>query len=210
MKFLFDLFPIFLFFVIFTLGDGNREAAQSLVNQYLSDFISGGAVTAMQAPVILATAVAIVATVVQVGYLLARRKKVDAMLWASLLIISVFGGLTIYFHNDSFIKWKPTILYWVFAGAILISQLLLKKNLIRTMMEKQIALPDPIWLRVNFAWIVFFILMGCVNLYVAFNFPTATWVKFKLFGFTGLMFAFVIGQSILLSKYIKDPDEPKA
>jgi intracellular septation protein len=209
MKFLFDLFPVILFFGIFKWSEGNADAAQALASQYLSGFVSGGVVTATQAPVLLATAVAIVATIAQIGYLLLRRKKVDAMLWVSLVIICVFGGATIYFHNETFIKWKPTVLYWAFAAALLISQVLLKKNLIRTMMEKQIALPDPIWPRVGFAWIAFFIAMGCLNLYIAFNFPTATWVNFKLFGGMGLMFAFVIGQSILLSKYIKDPDEPK-
>lgn len=210
MKFLFDLFPVILFFGIFKWSEGSPEAAQSLVSHYLSGFVSGGVVTAAQAPVLLATAVAIVATVAQIGYLLLRRKKVDAMLWVSLLIITVFGGATIYFHNETFIKWKPTVLYWAFAVALMVSQLLLKKNLVRTMMEKQLALPEPIWTRVGFAWIAFFALMGCLNLYIAFNYPTATWVNFKLFGGMGLMFAFVIGQSILLSKYIKDPDEPKA
>ncbi|AIY41384.1 Intracellular septation protein IspA [Collimonas arenae] len=210
MKFLFDLFPVILFFGIFKWSEGSPDAAQSLVSHYLSGFVSGGVVTASQTPVLLATAVAIVATVAQIGYLLLRRKKVDGMLWVSFLIITVFGGLTIYFHNETFIKWKPTVLYWAFATALLISQLLLKKNLIRTIMEKQLALPDPIWLRVSFAWVAFFVFMGCLNLYIAFNFPTATWVNFKLFGGMGLMFAFVIGQSIMLSKYIKDPDEPKA
>ena len=210
MKFLFDLFPVILFFGIFKWSEGSPEAAQALVSNYLSGFVSGGVVTAAQAPVLLATAVAIVATVAQIGYLLLRRKKVDAMLWVSLLIITVFGGATIYFHNETFIKWKPTVLYWAFAVVLVVSQLLLKKNLIRTMMEKQLALPEPIWGRVGFAWIAFFAFMGCLNLYIAFNYPTATWVNFKLFGGMGLMFAFVIGQSILLSKYIKDPDEPKA
>ncbi|AMP14514.1 septation protein A [Collimonas pratensis] len=209
MKFLFDLFPVILFFGIFKWSEGSPEAAQALVSNYLSGFVSGGVVTAAQAPVLLATAVAIVATVAQIGYLLLRRKKVDAMLWVSLLIITVFGGATIYFHNETFIKWKPTVLYWAFAAALVVSQLLLKKNLVRTMMEKQLALPEPIWARVGLAWVAFFAFMGCLNLYIAFNYPTATWVNFKLFGGMGLMFVFVIGQSILLSKYIKDPDEPK-
>ncbi|AMP05459.1 septation protein A [Collimonas pratensis] len=209
MKFLFDLFPVILFFGIFKWSEGSPEAAQALVSNYLSGFVSGGVVTAAQAPVLLATAVAIVATIAQIGYLLLRRKKVDAMLWVSLLIITVFGGATIYFHNETFIKWKPTVLYWAFAAALVVSQLLLKKNLVRTMMEKQLALPEPIWARVGLAWVAFFAFMGCLNLYIAFNYPTATWVNFKLFGGMGLMFVFVIGQSILLSKYIKDPDEPK-
>ncbi|MFC5476340.1 septation protein A [Paraherbaspirillum soli] len=206
MKFLFDLFPTILFFGIFKWGEGSPDAAQALVSHYLSGIVSGGVVTAAQAPVLLATSAAIAATVAQISYLLARRKKVDKMLWISLVIISVFGGLTIYFHNDTFIKWKLTVLYWAFATALLVSQFILKKNLIRTMMEKQIALPEPIWQRVGFSWGIFFALMGLLNLYIAFNFSTATWVNFKLFGGMGLMFAFIIAQSIMLSKYIKDPE----
>ncbi|AEK62228.1 putative intracellular septation protein [Collimonas fungivorans Ter331] len=128
MKFLFDLFPVILFFGIFKWSEGHADAAQALASQYLSGFVSGGVVTVAQAPVLLATAVAIVATVAQIGYLLLRRKKVDAMLWVSLLIICVFGGATIYFHNDTFIKWKPTVLYWAFAVVLLVSQLLLKEK----------------------------------------------------------------------------------
>lgn len=206
MKFLFDLFPVILFFGIFKWGEGHTDAAQSLVSQYLSGFVSGGVISPTQAPIILATAMAIVATLLQIGYLLTRRKKVDAMLWVSLVIITVFGGATIYFHNETFIKWKPTVLYWCFATALLVSQLAMGKNLIRNMMEKQMALPEAIWAKVGLAWGAFFVFMGLLNLYVAFNFPTNTWVNFKLFGGMGLMFAFVIGQSLLLSKYIKDPE----
>ena len=205
MKFLFDLFPVILFFIVFKWGEGHAAAAQGVVQQYLSGFVSGGAQIAPdQAPILLATAVAIVATLGQIGYLLLRRKKVDGMLWMSLGIISIFGGATIYFHNDLFIKWKPTVLYWCFSVGLLVSQLFLKKNLIRTMLEKQMRLPEPVWLRLGFAWAVFFAFMGVLNLLVAFNFPTATWVNFKLFGGTGLMIAFVIGQTMFLSKYLKD------
>jgi intracellular septation protein len=205
MKFLFDLFPVILFFGMFKWGENNPDAAQALIGQYLSGFISGGAVSATQAPILLATAVAIIATLGQIGYLLARGKKVDTMLWVSLAIITLFGGATIYFHNETFIKWKPTVLYWIFAAALIAGQFAFKKNFIRVMMAKQFALPDPIWERLNLAWAGFFMAMGLVNLFVAYNFSTNAWVNFKLFGFMGLMFAFVIGQSLFLSKYMKDP-----
>ncbi|RJG06042.1 septation protein A [Noviherbaspirillum cavernae] len=205
MKFLFDIFPVILFFAMFKWGENNTDAAQSLVEQYLSGIVSGGgAGTAAQAPIMLATAVAIVATIGQIAYLLLRGKKVDTMLWVSLAIITMFGGATIYFHNETFIKWKPTVLYWVFGAALLLSQTLFGKNLIRMMMEKQISLPYVVWQRLSVAWALFFVAMGLINLYVAYNFATATWVNFKLFGFTGLMLAFVIGQSLFLSRYIKD------
>jgi intracellular septation protein len=203
MKFLFDLFPVILFFGVFKWGEGHPEAAYGLVQQYLSALVSGGAVAA-QAPIMLATAVAILATVAQIIYLLARGKKVDKMLWVSLAIITVFGGATIYFHNETFIKWKPTVLYWAFAAILFASQVVFGKNLIRLMMEKQIELPAPVWQKVNLSWAIFFFLMGLVNIYVAYNFSTAAWVNFKLFGFTGMMIVFVIAQSLLLSKHVKD------
>ena len=205
MKFLFDLFPVILFFIVFKWGESNAATAQSVAQHYLSGLVSGNAtLSADQAPILLATAVAIVATLAQIGYLLARRRRVDNMLWMSLAIIGVFGGATIYFHNDTFIKWKPTVLYWCFAAGLIGSQLIMKKNLIRSMLEKQMALPEPVWLRLNVAWAAFFAFMGALNLVVAFNFSTATWVNFKLFGGTGLMIAFVIGQTMFLSKYLKD------
>ena len=204
MKFLFDLFPVILFFAMFKWGEGHAADAQAIVTQYLSGAVSGGVVSATQAPILLATAIAIVATIGQIAYLLARSKKVDPMLWVSLVIIGFFGGATIYFHNETFIKWKPTVLYWCFGAALFISQILFKKNLIRKMMEQQIKLPDMVWDRLSLAWSSFFFVMGCINLYVAFTFPTATWVNFKLFGGMGLMFAFVIAQSMFLSKYMKD------
>ncbi|MFL6716617.1 MAG: septation protein A [Burkholderiaceae bacterium] len=205
MKFLLDMFPVILFFGVFKWGEGHADAAQAMVGQYLSGMVSGGSVGPEQAPILLATAVAIVATIAQIAYLLIRGRKVDGMLWVSLAIIVVFGGATIYFHNEAFIKWKPTVLYWVFAVVLVGAQFTMGKNLIRLMMKAQIDLPDPVWTRLNLAWAGFFAAMGALNLYIAFNFPTAVWVNFKLFGFMGLMIAFVIAQTMFLSKYIKDP-----
>jgi intracellular septation protein len=204
MKFLFDLLPVILFFGVFKWAETNVESAQSLASHYLSGLISGGEITTTQAPILLATAIAILASFGQILYLLITRKKIDGMLWISLAIIVVFGGATIYFHDETFIKWKPTILYWCFAAALLLSKLIAKKNLVRTMMEKQITLPESVWGNVNLSWVVFFVFMGLLNLYIAFNFATDTWVNFKMFGGMGLMFAFIIGQSMYLSKYLKE------
>jgi intracellular septation protein len=206
MKFLFDLFPVLLFFSVFKWAEGHTAASQDFVSHYLSGLVAGGAVGPGQAPILLATAVAILATLCQIGYLLARRRKVDTMLWISLVIITVFGGATIYFHDETFIKWKPTVLYWCFATALLVSQVFMKKNLIRAMMEKQMVLPDALWARVGLAWVAFFITMGLLNLYVAFNYTTDQWVTFKMFGGMGLMFAFIVAQSLLLSKYVKESE----
>jgi intracellular septation protein len=206
MKFLFDLFPVLLFFGVFKWGEGHADSAHAFVSHYLSGLVAGGAVAPGQAPILLATAVAIAATLCQIGYLLARRRKVDTMLWISLAIITLFGGATIYFHDETFIKWKPTVLYWCFATALLVSQFLMKKNLIRVMMEKQLVLPEQLWARVGLAWVGFFITMGVLNLYVAFNYTTDQWVTFKMFGGMGLMFVFIVAQSLLLSKYVKESE----
>jgi intracellular septation protein len=128
------------------------------------------------------------------------------MLWISLAIIVVFGGATIWFHDEQFIKLKPTVLYWAFALALLGAQGVFRKNLIRVMMGKQLSLPDQVWTRLNLAWGLFFVVMGAVNLYVAFSFPLEFWVSFKLFGFLGLMIAFVIAQSFYLSRYLKEAE----
>jgi intracellular septation protein len=208
MKFLFDLFPVILFFAVFKWAGGHNEAAHGLVNQFLSSFVAGGAVTTEQSPIILATAIAILASFAQIAYLLIRRKKIDIMLWVSVFIIVVFGGLTIYFNNKYFIMCKPTILYWCFAIGLAYSESILKKNMIRTMLQEQIKLPDQVWRRLNLAWIAFFVFMGITNLLVAFVIFKGNddaWVNFKLFGGMGLMFAFVVCQSVFLAKYMEEP-----
>jgi intracellular septation protein len=206
MKLLFDLFPVILFFAVFKFAGGQPDAAQAFASHYLAFVVADGEITAQQAPILLATAVAILATLGQVLWLLLRRRHVDTMLWVSLVIIVVFGGATIYFHDEMFIKWKPTVLYWCFALALLGAQLLMRKNLIRSLMGQQMSLPDPVWDKLNLAWSAFFAAMGALNLYIAFNFPLELWVNFKMFGFIALMIAFVIGQTVYLSRYLKEPE----
>ena len=207
MKFLFDLFPVILFFGTYKYGESHQEWAHGLVTQFLGGLIAGGAVPADQSAILLATAVAIVATFLQIGYLLVRGRKVDGMLWLSLGVIVVAGGATIYFHDDTFIKWKPTILYWAFALALLVAQVFYRKNLMRTVMEASVKLPDPVWSRVGYTWIAFFFAMGLLNLlmaFVVFRTDTSAWVSCKLFGFTGIFFAFVVVQTLMLSKHIEE------
>lgn len=209
MKFLFDLFPLILFFVVYRFADGHQDAAHALAIQYMGGLISGGDVTPGQSPIMLATAVAIIATVLQILYLVARGRKVDGTLWLSLAIIVVTGGATIYFHDENFIKWKPTILYWVFAVALFVSQVGFGKNLIRKGMEAQIKLPEPVWARVGYAWMAFFAAVGVLNLvmaFVVFKGNTGAWVSFKLFGMTGLTIVFIVAQTLMLSKHIEAED----
>jgi intracellular septation protein len=174
MKFLFDLFPVFLFFVAFKLAD-----------------------------IYVATAVAMLTTTAQVAWLKLRRQRVPGMLWASFAIIAVFGGATLLLQDETFIKWKPTVLYWLFAG-VLTGSALLGRNLIRSVLSQEMALPDAVWRRLNWAWVVFFALMGVANLYVAFNYPTDFWVNFKLFGGMGLMLLFVVAQALFLARYAEE------
>ncbi|MDR1853672.1 MAG: septation protein A, partial [Azoarcus sp.] len=161
-----------------------------------------------QAPILIATATTIVATALQIAIVWMRHGKVDRMLWISLAIIAVLGGATLLFHDATFIKWKPTALYWLFGLALLVSGLFFRRNLMRRMLESQISLPDAIWSRVNLSWALFFIVLGGLNLYVAFNFSEEAWVNFKLFGCTTLVFVFAIAQGLYLSKHLID-DEPK-
>jgi intracellular septation protein len=207
MKFLFDLLPVALFFGVFRIAKLFEQAAYAFVSTYMGVFIAGGAIKPEQAPIMLATAVVIVATMLQVVYVKLRGRKVDAMLWVSFLIITVFGGLTIYLHNANFILWKPTILYWVFAIALAVSQFGLKKNLMRQAMEEQIKLPDTVWHRVGLVWMTFFTALGFINLlaaFVIFKGNDSAWVNFKLFGITGIMFVFIIAQALYLSKYSEE------
>lgn len=181
MKFLFDLFPVILFFVAYKFFG-----------------------------IYTATAVAIVATLIQIAWAKLRHGKVEGALIASGAIIVVFGGATLLLHDESFIKWKPTVLYWLFAAVLFASNAWFGKNLIRSLMEKQIAMPPAIWNKLNLAWAAFFAVLGCINLYVAFSFSTDIWVDFKLFGTMGLMLAFVIGQSLMLNKYMTEAGEKDA
>jgi intracellular septation protein len=207
MKFLFDLIPLLLFFTAYKLSGHYAEAAQAFINHHLSGIISGGSVTADQSPIVIATLVGIFATMAQIAYIKLRGRKVDFVLWFSLCMFVVFGGLTIYLHDEDFIKWKLSIVYWFFASGLLISQTVFKKNLMRKSMEEVVQLPDQVWARLNQAWICFFLLMGVVNWYVAFVLfkgDTSSWVSFKAFGSTALMFVFIVAQTIYLSRHIKD------
>jgi len=200
-KLLFDLFPVILFFAVFKLAGKDPDAAQAWASSfgYLAD--------AAQMPVLLATAVAIAATMVQIIWTKFRHGKVDTMLWVSFAIIAVFGGATLLLHDETFIKWKPTVLYWLFSVILLVSNVVFNKNLMRSLLQEKIALPLHAWQRLNLSWSLFFAVLGFINLYVAFNYSTDAWVNFKLFGFTALMLVFILGQGAWLAKYIDEKKE---
>ncbi|ANJ68004.1 septation protein A [Halothiobacillus diazotrophicus] len=178
MKFLYDFFPILLFFVAYKLGG-----------------------------IYVATGVAMVAAVAQISYGWFVKKQVENMHWISAGLILVFGGMTLVLHDPVFIMWKPTILNWLFALVFAASAFFGTKPLVQRMMEHVLTVPTPIWHRVNWAWVAFFVLSGAVNIYVAYHYSQDAWVNFKLFGLMGMTFVFMILQGIYLARYAENTAE---
>ncbi len=177
MKAFLDFFPVVLFFIVFKLSD-----------------------------VFTATAVAILATVAQIAWLKYKIGKVETMQWVSLGVIVIFGGATLISHDETFIKFKPSVLYIVMSLALLIGEYGFGKNFLKQLMSAQVQVEDRVWRVLVNAWGLFFIGMSALNLWVAYHFDTDTWVNFKMFGGMGLMFVFVLGQAVYLAKYMKMQD----
>jgi intracellular septation protein len=177
MKFLFDLFPILLFFLAYKLYD-----------------------------IYVATAVAIGAAFVQTGAYWLKHRRFEKMHVITLGILVLFGGLTLALRDPVFIKWKPTVVNWLFGISFLGSQFIGQRTLVERMMGHAITVPTPVWSRLNWAWSLFFVFMGLLNLYVAYNFSEDTWVNFKLFGMMGLTLVFVFAQAFYLSRYLQSPE----
>jgi intracellular septation protein len=155
----------------------------------------------------IATAVVIVATIIQVGITWFKYKKVETMQWVTLGLILVMGGATIYLQNEQFIKWKLTIIEWLFGLAFIGSQFFGKKLLVERMMGASLELPAAIWKKLNWIWATFFISVGFINIYVMQNYNTDDWVTFKTFGVPGLMIVFIVLQMVFIYKYIPDTEE---
>ena len=208
MKLLYDLFPVILFFVTY------HQAGTLVDSTPLGQLVNTSQPETIVAT-ILATSVAIIASFIQVSGYWLKNRRFEKMHLISLGLISVLGGITIAFGNPAFIQWKPTLLNWVFAAVFFGSQYLGEKSLVQRMMGGQIHLPEPVWARLNLAWVIFFILSGAANLYVAFYYGLDQdektrmdfWVNFKLFGLMGLTFVFVIAQGLYLARYISDKPE---
>lgn len=175
MKLLFDFFPVVAFFIAYKMFD-----------------------------IYVATGVAIAATLVQVAVSWFSTRKVAAMQLVTLAIIIIFGGLTLALKDEQFIKWKPTVINWLFGAGFLLSQLIGDRTAIERLMGANLSLPKLVWGRLNLGWVVFFFAMGGANLYVMTYFDRDTWVNFKLFGMLGLTFVFVVCQAFYLSRYMTD------
>ncbi|MES2716962.1 MAG: septation protein A [Pseudomonadota bacterium] len=206
MKLLLDFLPILLFFGAFKYAEGHKDWAAAFATEHLGFMVAGGQVGTGEAPVLLATVVVVLATLAQVLWLKARGQKVDLMLWISLGLVTVLGGLTVWLHSETFIKWKPTGLYWAMGLSFLVSQFLLGRNLLKLMLGEQLQLPEAVWTRLSLAWVAFFAGMGVLNLWVAYSFSTDTWVNFKLFGGIGLMLLFTLAQGLYISRHLPDEE----
>ena len=167
-----------------------------------------GQSAAMHAGIMAATAVAIAATLLQIGYLWRKNGFVEPMQWVSLFVIAVFGGATLLTQDETFIKWKPSILYWAMGTGFLIAKFF-GKNPIRAMMKGQVEMPDFAWNTLLYTWVGFFALMGAVNIFVAYNFSTDVWVDFKLFGSLGATLIFIFAQGFYMSKHMKPETQGK-
>ncbi len=205
MKILFDLFPVIAFFITLKLSE-KFPALASAAQQQLADWgvVDLAMLSADLLPIMLATLVVILASILQIVWVKWRHGKVDNTLWISALLVIVMGGLTLYLQNPNFIKWKPTLLYWLFALILLFAQWISKKNLLKTMMGKEISLPAAIWQQLTYAWVGFFVLMGILNLYVAYHYSTDIWASFKLFGSLALTMLFIFVQALWMQKYMQD------
>jgi len=202
MKLLLDFLPLLLFFGSFKYAESHKDWAALFASEHFGFMVSGGKVGPEEAPVLLATVVVMAATLLQALVLKLRGKKIDLMLWISLGLVVTLGGATIWFHNETFIKWKPTGLYWGMALVFLLSDKLMGKNLLKSMLGEEIQMPAAIWSRLNLAWVGFFVAMGLLNLYVAYNFSTSSWANFKVFGSTGLMLVFTLAQGLYMGRHI--------
>ena len=153
----------------------------------------------------VATAVAIVASVIQIVWF-KWKGKLSTIHWISFAIIVVFGGATLILHDDVFIKWKPTVLYGMFAAILAVGKLAFKRDLIGALL-RDITLPPEIWSRVTWSWAAFLSAMAILNWYVAFNYPLETWVNFKVWGGIGLFLAFALAQGLMLARHIEEPQQ---
>lgn len=203
MKFLTDLFPVLLFFGTYKIAGIDQEAAAASATHYFGWMASTGVITSQNGPTTWATLATVVGTLLQVIWLRARGKHVDRLLLATFAIIVSLGALTIWLQNDTFIRMKPTAVEWLFALVFLVAEFGFKKNLPRAALGEVFHLPEPVWRKLVLSWIVFFILQGALNLYVALNYSMSIWVDFKLYGLVGLGFVFAIAQTLMLAKYIE-------
>lgn len=178
MKFISDFFPILLFFIAYKWQG-----------------------------IYIATMVAMAASFIQVTLYWLKNRRFESSHLMTLVIIVIFGGATLYLQDETFIKWKPTVINWLFASACLLSRFIGDTPLMKRLMSSGLTLADEIWAKLNTLWAIFFITQGAANLFVMYNFDTDTWVNFKLFGMLGMTLVFIIAQGFYLMKHVVEPEE---
>ena len=203
MKLLFDLLPVIVFFGAFRLAKALPQATVALVATWFGAIDGAAAQQIDVSAVIVASVSAIAASTLQIGWLLARRLPVKPAVWISTLLIVIFGGLTVWLHNEWFIKWKPSILYWVFAAILAGGKWIWNRNLLGALLAGELELPQLVWDRLLVAWTIFFALLGAANLYVAYTWSTESWVNFKTFGLLGSTLGFSILSGFYMARYLK-------
>jgi intracellular septation protein len=208
-KLLFDLLPVLVFFGAYRVAKWFPDTALAWVAGAFGALAGTPAQQTDMAAVILASLCAIVASVVQISWLKANSQPVKAATWLSAVLVVVFGGLTVWLHNEWFIKWKPTILYVLFALILLGGRWFWKRNLLGSLLSQEVELPAHAWDKLLFAWSAFFLALGALNLYVAYNWSTESWVNFKTFGAMGLTLVFSLGTGIFISRYMQAPAAAK-
>lgn len=188
MKQFIDFIPLILFFIVYKLDPRSIELAGH-------ELTLGG--------IFSATAVLILSSLVVYGSLLAIQRRLDKGQWLTLIGCLAFGSLTLLFHDETFLKWKAPVVSWLFAIGFAASHFIGDRPLIQRMMGHAVQLPQPIWNRLNVAWVLFFIISGAANLFVAFTFESI-WVDFKVFGSLGMTLLFLIGQGLFLARHIHE------
>lgn len=204
MKLFFDLFPVILFFSAYQFYDQLPPSVIEGFNRIPFLTLTPGA---SENAILFATAIAILASTLQVSFYFFKHHRFEPMHLVTLALVVVLGGATLVFRDPTFIKWKPTVVNWLFGLAFLASQLFTRKPLVQRMMSSAITLPTAIWNRLNMAWVIFFLASGLANLYVAYQFTEAVWVNFKLFGMLGLTLLFVVGQAFYLTRYLNPSED---
>lgn len=207
MKLFFDFLPVLLFFAVYQFYGSLPPELITATNAVLPVTLTPGMA---QDAIFMATAVAIVSAVILVAGTWLVKRHVPVNQWIALAVIVLFGGATLVLHDPLFIQWKPSILNWLFAAAFLASQWIGSRTVAERLMGQAIKVPGVIWRRVNLAWVGFFVFSGLANLAVAYGFSEAVWVKFKLFGLTGLTIAFTLAQAFYLARYIEDSEADPA
>jgi len=202
MKLIFDILPVILFFLTYKIAGRMPDQGAALATHWLGALVQGGVVGQTEAPALLATVVVVIATLAQVAWYRATRQKIHLMLWVSTTLMVIFGGLAVWFHNQLFIMWKPSIYFWVLGLIFWGSQAFFNKNIWRSAIGDELVVPDTIWQRFNFAWVAFFALMGLLNLLVVY-FIRNWWVGFHTFVSTGLSVAFGLVAFYYLTKHVK-------